>query len=111
MDKKINELNEMIDHRKDEEGEPKESNNHCTSNRSSPTSDREQQKQQQRDDEDDTAARDEDVSMTESSRDNGDRCSVKSSNANNNSLSTRTMAEELARRDKEVSIRQVFYLI
>ena len=67
-------------------------NNHCSSNRSTPISDK------GKNDEDDNG----DVEMTDDARDNGDRCSVNSSNVNNNSVSTRTMAEELALKDKEV---------
>lgn len=92
MDKKINDVNEMIDHNREDDDEVKETNNHCSSNRSTPTSDK-----GKNDDEDNG-----DVEMNDDARDNGDRCSVNSSNVNNNSVSTRTMAEELALKDKEV---------
>lgn len=92
MDKKLNDINEMIDHNQEDEDDVKERmNNHCSSNRSTPTSDKEK--------EDDDIADNDDAAE---SRDNGDRCSVNSS-VNKNSVSTRTMAEELALKDKEVS--------
>lgn len=95
MDKKINDINEMIDHNQEDDDDVKDRNNHCSSNRSTPTSEKE--KNNQHDDDDD--AENEDVAE---SRDNGDRCSVNSSSVNNNSVGTRTMAEELALKDKEV---------
>lgn len=88
MEKKISDVNEMIE----DDDDVKDSNNHCSSNRSTPTSDK--GKNNRHNDEDD----DEEEDAT----DNGDRCSMKSSNVNNNSVSTRTMAEELALKDKEV---------
>lgn len=94
MDKKINDINEMIDHNQEDE-DVRDTNNHCSSNRSTPTSEKEKNH-----DDDDVAEND-----AAESRDNGDRCSVKSSNANNSSVSTRTMAEELALKDKEVRNR------
>jgi hypothetical protein len=95
MDKKINDINEMIDHSREDDDEVKEVNNHCSSNRSTPTSDK------GKNDDNDNG----DVEMNDDARDNGDRCSVNSSNVNNNSVSTRTMAEELALKDKEVRSR------
>lgn len=94
MDKKISDINEMIDHNQEDDDDVKDINNHCSSNRSTPTSD----KEKCHDDE----VENEDGENAAESRDNGDRCSVKSSNVNNNSVSTRTMAEELALKDKEV---------
>lgn len=98
MDKKINDVNEMIDHNQEDDDDVKDTNNHCSSNRSTPTSDKEKNH-----DDDDIADNEDGENAAAESRDNGDRCSVKSSNVNNNSVSTRTMAEELALKDKEVS--------
>lgn len=97
MDKKINDINEMIDHNQ-EDDDVRDTNNHCSSNRSTPTSEKEKNH------DDDDVVENEDGAGE--SRDNGDRCSVKSSNVNSNSVSTRTMAEELALKDKEVSNRR-----
>lgn len=95
MDKKISDVNEMIE----DDDDVKDINNHCSSNRSTPLSDKGKNNQHDDDDDDDEDAAE--------SRDNGDRCSVKSSNVNNNSVSTRTMAEELALKDKEVRRRNI----
>lgn len=103
MDKKINDINEMIDHNQEDDDEVKDTNNHCLSNRSTPTSDKEKNNRHN-DDDDDDAAENEDALE---SRDNGDRCSMNSSNVNNNTVSTRTMAEELALKDKEVRTRNI----
>ncbi|CRL05431.1 CLUMA_CG018473, isoform A [Clunio marinus] len=95
MDKKLNDVNEMIDNNHEDDDDVKEETNHCTSNRSTPTSEKEKNV------EDDDMVDNDDENATES-HDNGDRCSVKSGNVNNNnSVSTRTMAEELALKDKE----------
>lgn len=102
MDKKINDLNEMIDHNQEDDDDVKDRNNHCTSNRSTPTSEKE--KNNRHEDMEDDAAEHED---TTESRDNGDRCSMKTSNVNNNSVGTRTMAEELALKDKEVRAKNI----
>lgn len=100
MDKKLKDINEMIDHNQEDDDEMKGTNNHCSSNRSTPTSDKDKCHEQ---DDDDDIADHEDGDNAAELRDNGDRCSVKSSNVNKNSVSTRTMAEELALKDKEVS--------
>lgn len=92
MDKKINDINEMIDHNQEDDDEVKDANNHCSSNRSTPTSEKEKNNHED----------DDDAVEMEEARDNGDRCSVKSGSVNKNSVSTRTMAEELALKDKEV---------
>lgn len=100
MDKKLDDINEMIDHNQEDDDDVKRKNNHCASNRSTPTSDKE--KSSEHDDDDDLAENDDGENAAEA-RDNADPCSVNSSNVNNNSVSTRTMAEELALKDKEVS--------
>jgi hypothetical protein len=89
MDKKISDVNEMIDREEDDDDMAIKGND-CGSNRSTPTSDR-AEKQHESDDvqENDDALE---------ARDNGDRCSVNSSNM----INTRTVAEELALKDKEV---------
>lgn len=97
MDKKISDINEMIDHNQ-EDDDVRDTNNHCSSNRSTPTSEKEKSH-----DDDDVV---ENENGAGESRDNGDRCGVKSTNVNNNSVSTRTMAEELALKDKEVRRRR-----
>jgi hypothetical protein len=84
MDKKIKDINEMIDQSREDDDDVKDTNNHCSSSRSTPTSDKDKHHE---DDDDDV---------------NGDRCSVKSSSVNNSTVSTRTMAEKLALKDKEV---------
>lgn len=93
MDKKLSDVNEMID-RNQEDDDVRGTNNHCSSNRSTPVSEKERCHEQ-----DDDDAENEDASE---SRDNGDRCSVNSSSVNKTSAGTRTMAEELAIKDKEV---------
>lgn len=104
MDKKINDINEMIDHNREDDDEVKHTNNHCLSNRSTPSSEKEKNNRHNDDENDDDAAENEDALE---SRDNGDRCSMNSTNVNNNTVSTRTMAEELALKDKEVRTRNI----
>jgi hypothetical protein len=87
MDKKMNDVEEMIDQSREDDDDVKDTNNHCSSSRSTPTS--EKQRKHHHDDDDDDV--------------NGDRCSVKSSSVHNSTVSRRTMAEELALKDKEVS--------
>lgn len=91
MDKKLSDVNEMIDHSRDAD-DVRGTNNHCSSNRSTPVSDKGRCHEQDDDENEDASE----------SRDNGDRCSVNSSSVNKNSVSSRTMAEELALKDKEV---------
>lgn len=100
MDKKLSDINEMIDQNQEDDDDVK--NNHCTSNRSTPTNDdRDKEKTNDNDD-----ALESPHDADHESRDNGgDRCSSNSSNVNKptNTISTRTMSEELALKDKEVS--------
>jgi hypothetical protein len=111
MDQKINDVNEMIENNIHDD-DVRDGNN-CNSNRSTPTSvdkEKTQNNNRQHGDDDDDDANDENDddnasehnSSSNKQRDNGDRCSVNSS-MNVNSNSTRTMAEELALKDKEVS--------
>ncbi|KAG5673046.1 hypothetical protein PVAND_003123 [Polypedilum vanderplanki] len=94
MEKRLSDVNEMIEQNRndehDEDDDVKESaNNNCgSSNRSTPTI----EKEKQNDDDEDAV-----------DNENGDksgRCSVNSNNVN----STRTISDELARKDKEIAI-------
>jgi hypothetical protein len=102
MEKKISDVNEMIEHNRhdeqvDEDEDMMKGDTGCASNRSSPTmADKEKHHNDNNDD-----AHDDEHDDASEKRDNGDRCSssnVKSSN------STRTMADELAVKEKEVSL-------
>lgn len=102
MEKKISDVNEMIEHNRheqvDEDDEMKGSGS--ASNRStSPTMADKERHHNDNNNENDDDAHDENEDASEK-RDNGDRCS---SNVNS-SNSTRTMADELAHKEKEVSV-------
>jgi hypothetical protein len=107
MDKKISDVNEMIEQNRidehDDDDDVKETTNNCGSGRSTPTSvnDKEMTNKQNDDNEDDAIDNDDASEM----RDNGGRCSVNSNNVNS---STRTMADELTFKDKEVSFLDLF---
>ena len=99
MDKKISDVNEMIEHSGVEDDTKSNnnniSNNNCSSNRSTPN--------KQHND-----------GASTPPHDNGNtiRCKYENSstvNNLNNTVSTRTMSEELALKDKEVSHSLFFY--
>lgn len=101
MEKKISDVNEMIEHNRHEQVDEDDEMKGSASNRSSsPTMADKERHHNDNNNENDDDAHDENEDASEK-RDNGDRCSSTNVNSSN---STRTMADELAHKEKEVSV-------